>query len=326
MHGYKNGVNAYNNMFKLNKNLLLLPEYLFDNGYYTRGDMLGDAVLSKRGFDKITVHDENAMNSKELLEYHNEIITEVNQEEKPFFIFLQYSKIHTGCVTNVAKKFGDLDEEYFTPNQRKINLVNFSSYMDDAGNYAGGLLKKLRDLSIIDETLVIFFSDHGTSLGERFGEKMYGSFVYDYTIKTFFHFLNPLFPKLKIHNQIRAIDIMPTILNFLGIKQRKDLLKIQGKSLYDFIDYYSKNLFINFFRKAPKDRLAFVETGGLGGHWPSPKTPNVKCIRTSKWKLIHNLNPDTFELYNLEKDKQELNNLAGKGLKIERQLKNIYFK
>ena len=54
-------------------------------------------------------------------------------------------------------------------------------------------------------------------MGEKFGEKMYGSFVYDYTIKTFFHFLNPMLPDCKIDSQVRCIDIMPTILDILNI-------------------------------------------------------------------------------------------------------------
>ena len=43
---------------------------------------------------------------------------------------------------------------------------------------------------------------------------------------------------------------------------------------------------------------------------PSPNTPNIKCVRTKKWKLIHNLTPDTWELYNLKNDPQELKNVV----------------
>ena len=32
-------------------------------------------------------------------------------------------------------------------------------------------------------------------------------------------------------------------------------------------------------------------------------------MRTKKWKLIHNLTPNTWELYNLENDPQELKNM-----------------
>tara|TARA_B100000579_G_scaffold25171_1_gene17727 strand:+ start:21012 stop:22172 length:1161 start_codon:yes stop_codon:yes gene_type:complete len=310
MYGHKNGVDAYNNMFKLKNNLKTLPEYLNENNYFTHADMLGEAVLSNRGFDEWTIHDENSLTSNELLNYHKEIVSKANAKSQNFFVFFQYSKIHTGCVANVAKKFDDLDEQYYTALQVQKNRENFSSYMKDAGIYASGLVEHLTNLNILDDTLVVFFSDHGTSLGEKFGEKMYGSFVYDYTIKTFFHFLNYRFPNLKIREQIRCIDIMPTILELLGIEANSQMLDFQGESLMPLIAYHKKNRLQKYFIKEPKDRIAYVETGGLGGPWPSPKKPNVFCVRTKKWKLIHNLTPDNWELYNLVDDPSEKINLV----------------
>jgi len=70
-------------------------------------------------------------------------------------------------------------------------------------------------------------------------------------------------------------------------------------------------------------RIAFSETGGLFGPYPSPKKPNVKAIRTQNWKLIYNLTPNTKELYNLVDDPFEINNLAGKGFQEEKKLWGI---
>jgi len=68
-------------------------------------------------------------------------------------------------------------------------------------------------------------------------------------------------------------------------------------------------------------RFAFSETGGVEGPWPSPKEPNVKCIRNFKWKLIHNLTPDNWELYDLEKDPNENENLVDSFSNIVEKLK-----
>ena len=51
-----------------------------------------------------------------------------------------------------------------------------------------------------------------------------------------------------------------------------------------------------------------------------PKTPNTKSIRNSKWKLIHNEYNNTKELYDLENDPGEENNLIGKNFGIEKEL------
>ena len=61
--------------------------------------------------------------------------------------------------------------------------------MIQAGEYSRKIMDFLENLEILDDTIIIFFSDHGTSLGERLGEKMYGSFTYDYTINVFTMFI-----------------------------------------------------------------------------------------------------------------------------------------
>lgn len=60
-----------------------------------------------------------------------------------------------------------------------------------------------------------------------------------------------------------------------------------------------------------KDRLAFSETGGVDGLYPSPDKANVKCVTDGKWKLIHNMTSSQFELYNLHDDPNETHNLYG---------------
>ena len=68
-------------------------------------------------------------------------------------------------------------------------------------------------------------------------------------------------------------------------------------------------------------KFTYSETGGLNGPWPSPMEPNVKCIRSNKWKLIYNKTPNTWELYNLQKDPNETKNLYEYQEKIVKQFK-----
>jgi len=63
--------------------------------------------------------------------------------------------------------------------------------------------------------------------------------------------------------------------------------------------------------------MAFSETGNPLKERSPPKNPNVKSIRTSKWKLILNQFNDTREFYDLKNDPEEKNNLSGKGLEKE---------
>ena len=73
--------------------------------------------------------------------------------------------------------------------------------------------------SLKENTILVFFSDHGTGIGERFGERNYGSFTYEETIKTFFLFMGKDIIKNRINEKLREnIDIFPTILELIGTK------------------------------------------------------------------------------------------------------------
>ena len=83
---------------------------------------------------------------------------------------------------------------------------------------------------------------------------------------------------------------------------------IQGKS------------FLPFIFGEREDRIAYSETGGLGGPTPSPEIHNLQCVRANEWKLIYNKTNKKKELYNLVEDKDEKNNLIGKGFDAENRL------
>ena len=153
-------------------------------------------------------------------------------------------------------------------------------------------------------------SDHGISLGEKFGERAYGAFCYDYTIKTFSYYISNIARNKEIITQVRHIDILPTILEQLKIKIDSDFKSLDGISLLPLI---RGELF--------EEKIAYTETANPLHEKSPPKEPNTKSVRTSKWKLISNDYNNSMELYNLEKDPHELENLIGKSFSIETKLK-----
>ena len=279
------------------------PEYLKEKNYQTIADVGNDSVIPHQGFNEISVYD---VHKDDLIKRHKKIIKNISKR-KPFFIFYHYDKIVANLIIDVAKKYTDFSEEYF--NNKEKNIQRYNRYFTEAGIYAKALLDFLKSEELLEDTIVIFFSDHGISNGERRGEKMYGSFLYDYTIKVFSIILSQEETSKTVIHQTRTIDLMPTILDLLNIPLDHNFEKVQGESLIPLI----KN-------EEEKSRIAFCETGGLKGPWPSPNKPNVKAIRTENWKLIYNLTPNTKELYNLKNDPSEKNNLIGKGFTKEREL------
>ena len=70
------------------------------------------------------------------------------------------------------------------------------------------------------------------------------------------------------------------------------------------------------------ENYAFTETGNPLYEKSPPKEPSVKSIRSSKWKLIFNEYDNSKELYNLELDPDEKNNLINTGESMEESLWN----
>ena len=291
MYPSKNGVNGYYNIFKFKKDeIKTITEFLKDSGFYTSCDVIDDSVIPRQGFDEFNIFEEESVNFSER---HSNIIKELSKKKK-FFLFLHYTETHRDLVREVVRKQKSKsnDDQYY--NSLKENSDRYDLYLPACDQYIASLIEAVKECKIKERTIFIFFSDHGTSIGERKGEKFYGVFVYDYTLNVFCLINIPgIVPKIS-NKECRTIDIFPTILEIIQKKEKNG--DLQGDSLFELLEN-------------GEDRELFVETGGLYGPWPSPTKSNVFCVRTKKKKLIYNDTPQTWEFYDLETDPLEKNNI-----------------
>ena len=304
-YGNRNGTNSYWHSIKFKKNKFkTLTEYLHDVDYFTHADTPSDLVLPNSGFDKFEVYDESMV---DLTERHKELLEnmkQINDQGKNFFLYLHYESIHTGILNPVLKAYDNYSKEYFE--SRKINEERYDKLFSNAENYIENLLEKMGQLEFWKNSVILVTSDHGISVGEKFGERAYGAFCYDYTIKTFAYYSNCYKESKLVKQQIRHVDFMPTILDDLGIPLDKNFKEIDGVSLIPVIN-----------GEQTDEQIAYTETGNPLRSNAPPKEPNTKSVRTSKWKLIHNEYDNSKELYDLENDPNEDENLSGTGLEIE---------
>tara|TARA_Y100000996_G_C22548665_1_gene652864 strand:- start:1779 stop:2903 length:1125 start_codon:yes stop_codon:yes gene_type:complete len=306
-YGSRTGTNSYWSTFKFKKNnFKTITEYLHENNYYTQADVINQLIIPKQGFDKFVVHDED---KDDLIKRHSEILQELKNisNEKNFFVYLHFSNIHTGIKKEVLNVYHNHSSEFFE--NVSINTNRYQNLFGKAENYIEIILNEIRKLQLDKNSLILIMSDHGVSIGEKFGEHAYGAFCYDYTLRTFTYFLTPELPKLEINQQTRTVDFMPTILDYLEISTDKNYAELDGVSLIPLIN-----------GKSFQENYALTETGNPLYEKSPPKEPNVKSIRTSKWKLIFNEHDNTRELYNLEIDSHEKQNLIDTGEKIEKIL------
>jgi len=298
-YGTKTGVDSYwsNIHFKKNK-YKTMTKYLQDQNYVTYGDVINKLVLPPSGFDELVIHDELR---DDLTARHISLIDrmkEIKKDGKKFFLYLHYSNIHTGIMQEVLQKYNNFSSEYFS--NRQTNEERYDKLFTSADDYLGKIIRHCEEIGIVDDTLIVVVSDHGISVGEKIGERAYGVFCYDYTINATALFYHNSLPQKFINDQVRSIDVLPTILEILAIPADHNYDKFQGESL------------IPFLYGTGKPRIAFSQSGNPLQTNRPPEKPNVWAIRTPEWKFIKNIHDQSEELYHLVEDPREENNVLTK--------------
>ena len=309
MFGKENGVDAYYKMFKLKDSIAFLPEILQENGYFTSCDLISDKVISSRGFD---IHQSHNEYEDDLIIKHPELIKKSFKEAngQPIFTFLQFSRIHTITVSEVLKKYEWDDAEFYQ--KKSDNMKNYDKAFQQSVVYAKKIVQTIEELGKSTETVIVFFSDHGTGVGERFGERNYGVYTYEETIRTFHLFLGTGIVKNHVCDKlVSSLQLFPTIMDLCQIKFDSQT------NLPSLMPYFVGNL-------DTKIELPYVfsETGGLQGPFPSPKEPNVFCIKNSRYKLIFFKTSKEWKMFDLIKDPREEENIFGKQIKEEKVLQD----
>ncbi len=159
------------------------------------------------------------------------------------------------------------------------------------------LVKKLNSLNLGSKTLLLLTSDHGEGLDEH-GEKTHAVFIYDSTLHIpLILYLPGLLPaERKITEMVFSVDILPTILDILEIPAVSRSAHLQGYSLLGLIKGDKKINERNFYCESHYPELNFG--------WSC-----LEGIKTKKWKFIE---APRSELYRIDHDPKELNNLFEK--------------
>ncbi len=295
-HGVHENLN-----FIVREELLTLAEHLKNNGY-TTGAFVGAYPLDSRfglsqGFD---IYDDNySHNHTEnfvSLERTAEAVIKnalgwLEDRKSPWFLWIHCWDPHAPYEPPEPFK-----TEY------KGNLYEGEvAYVDMA---LGKLFDHLVKNGLFDSTLIIFTGDHGESLGQH-GEKTHGFFAYNSSTWIPFIISLPGAGPGRIGQYVSHIDIFPTVCDALGIAKPSFL---QGRSLLPA-----------FKGRQLPGRPIYFES--LYPYYSRGWAP-LKGFILDKKKFISSPIP---ELYDLDHDFDELNNLAEqkKIVELSAQLKKI---
>lgn len=276
-----------------------------------------------------------------------DVIRRFAEDDKPWFMWLSIPDPHTPY--QVSEPYASLydpatipppieDSLEGKPERQKVAWYLDDNYKHDAEHFRrlraihygminqiddhlGRVLDALEQAGRLENTVIVFTADHGDSMGDH-GIIQKHNFFYDSFCKIPFIMTGPGCGESKrFAGPVELVDLMPTLLDLAGVNIPYG---VQGKTLAPVL------------RGEAADHKEFIviESGEAG---EPPKLSDIldaegkpvdkgtsfawcafreawlgrgKCLRDDRWKLAVYANGEG-ELYDLDNDPDEVNNLCG---------------
>jgi arylsulfatase A-like enzyme len=285
------------------------PSYLKDRGYDTMAfDWIGSWF--EKGFDYYKESEEELEGLFPPTKMTVDLaISRIKNAKKPFFALLHLWDTHfpfpntpyKGSGANETEKIlADIkDEKQREYVKNRINAIKLYSVQDVTGKYdetiriidqeVGRLYDFLNKENLLENTILVILGDHGDIIHEH-GIYFSHCGLFDGSVRAPMIIKLPGFKAKETNEMVQNVDIVPTLLEFIGDKKALD-----GRSLLPLI------------KEGKKVRDEVLLFDGLAN--------DVRAVRTGKKKLI--IAKDKFcnlckashhsgtEEYDLVKDPQE---------------------
>ena len=242
-----------------------------------------------------------------------------NHKDNKFFLYLHYRDPHSPYSPPFfyyRKYVNRLMPDVYKGNDRfDVNVTEASLYdgeIEFTDFQIGELLKEVDNLKLEKNTLVILLSDHGEAFLEH-ENKEHGFTLYQEEIRV------PLIMRLpgvitageSADYQVCTIDVMPTIIDILNIRYKG---MTEGKSLVPVIK--------NPKSSGERDFIFFEERYLMG-------KPILLSLREGEYKYIFTkvfkdnivVKSKIDQLFDLQKDPEELRNIANQRSEIVKRMK-----
>lgn len=184
--------------------------------------------------------------------------------------------------------FNNSEQKFNGPEERMAAMSAYYGLTSWLDYNVGRILNALSASGMNDNTTVVYTSDHGDNVGAR---GLWGkSNMYEESVSIPLIMAGPNITPEICDTPVSLLDLSQTILHHFDAQLISDG---PGQSLYE-IPNYSKST----------EREIFSEYHAIGA------VSGAFMLRSGRWKLIHYVDFEP-ELFDLEADPEELNNLAG---------------
>jgi len=204
---------------------------------------------------------------------------------KPFLAYCWTDQTHDPYLPNADMQVMDFFHGS-PPANHAHDLYRYLNTVREVDRQLGRLFAALRARGLENDTLVVITGDHGEAFADPHHQRGHGLTIYEEEIHVPLMIWNPrLFPKGQRIETVGAhVDLNPTIVDLLGISPRPEW---QGHSLFDP-------------QRPPRAFfMANVSSDYLFG------------MRESSWKYMLNATTGQELLFDLSRDRDEQENLAG---------------
>lgn len=319
---YPTGHGVAQNGYNFPDDVPTLVKLLAPEGYQTGAFLSNMCSANHQGWDtRYCSRSVDGRTTLRALQWSEQI-----DRERPFLLWAHYFGGHSP-YTNGKNRFAEfLDPTYEGPvaaqkgvldaimTERKelseTDVEQLDALYDAAvlgtDDTIGDLLRGLREAGLMERTLVVFFSDHGEELYDHHGYLYHACSVYQTGLQVPLAFVAPglLAADAEIPGTVELIDVLPTVLDLLGIAPPTEQ---HGRSLVPLLEDPANSR---------GERPAFSEYDQT----------RIHTVVAGNWKLVDN--PDEHhpicfggapadlypiaraELYDLASDPGETTNLA----------------
>jgi N-acetylglucosamine-6-sulfatase len=249
------------------------------------------------------------------------------QRTRPFCLYLSHKAVHfgyrppphlKGIYKDVDLKLPPesdtwityTDDQPFVGALFPMNILyrNYCETVVSVDEQVGRILRKLEEMQILDETIIIYAGDNGHFWGEHglYDKRL----AYEESIRIPFIVRYPglvIDPGRRAAQMILNIDLAPTLLDIVGIDIPSNM---QGKSIKPILQSPS----------AAGRQSWLYEYFPV---FPIP-IPGIRAVRTGQYKYIEYQNDKRpGEIFDLKQDPKEKQNIINteKGKKVEQGLK-----
>ena len=228
---------------------------------------------------------------------------DINKENN-FFAYVPFFSVHTPIQskTDYQKKYRNKDSNEYH------NRADYAGMIQSLDENIGKIIDKIDALNLSENTLIIFTSDNGgiRAISDQYPLRAGKGSYYEGGIRVplIFSWKGKIDAESESYERVSNVDFYPTIKKLVGYSKSVDFDGEDLNPIFNDKKLRERELYFHF--------PVYLEPYSVkrdGGTDPLFRTRPGTVIIKDNWKLHHYYEDNQFELYNLEKDISESNNL-----------------